>query len=160
MSSVTCSTCSRPFPAETMSVIHPDACVWCAQKRMAAEKAAPVVTAPVRPRPVWATLPERGDFADEHDQNLHLINDGDSYICELATGEQVWAVYSRDGGFELCDDEGTALDDWRNPLDNVRRVMVRGHVAGFGPSCPKAGEPQKIGLVVVQPRRERLLEVA
>lgn len=98
------------------------------------------------PRPVWVSLPLEGD-----EDPRNRIWDGDSYIVELADGEQVWALYTRDGGFELCDDEGTPLDDQRNPLTNVARVMVHGHVAGFGPSCPKAGEPLKIGLVVVQP---------
>lgn len=102
------------------------------------------------PRPVWVSLPIEGD-GDPRNR----IWDGDSYIVELADGEQLWASFTRDGGFVACDDEGNEIArpgfSCPMPLDNVARVMVRGHVAGFGPNCPKAGEPLKIGLVVVQP---------
>lgn len=110
--------------------------------------AATAATRPaVIPAPqVWVTLPQ-----DSDDEPARGIYDGDSYIVELSNGERAWACYSRDGGFELCDDEGNAIDDQRNPLDHVVRVLIRGYVDGFGPSCPKAGEPARVHLVVVQP---------
>jgi hypothetical protein len=150
-----CTECGQEYFEECGSVIHKGLDVWCAQKRIIAEKAqaaAAPPSPPVRPRPVWATLSEPG--GDDHDPNLRDIFDGDSYICELATGEQLWAVFTG-GAFIPCDDEGnevaTAGYSCPVPLDNVRRVMVRGHIAGFGPSCPRAGEAAKVGLVVVQP---------
>jgi hypothetical protein len=109
------------------------------------------------PNPIWVTLPKDAD-----DEPARGIYDGDSYIVELADGEQVWAVYSRAGGFELCDDEGNAIDEQRNPLDHVDRVMIRGYLPGFGPICPKAGAAPEIHLVVIQPQQlaatKRLLD--
>ena len=110
------------------------------------------MTAMKCPNPVWVTLPQ-----DPDDEPARGIYDGDSYIVELSDGEQVWACYSRDGGFELCDDAGNAVDDQRNPLTNVRCVMIRGYAPGFGPSCPKAGAAPELHLVVIQPRELALV---
>jgi len=108
-----------------------------------------------RPRPVWVSLP-----VEDGNRSPHL-DDGDSYIVELATGEQLWANYNRLGGFVPCDDEGneiaTAGYSCPMALDNVTAVMVRGYAPGYGPSCPKAGAAPEIHLVVIQPKELALV---
>jgi hypothetical protein len=94
------------------------------------------------PRERWVTLP-----ADNSDPKVTIF-EGDSYIVELSTGERLWAAYEGTRGFLLCDDAGDVIEDQRNPLANVARVMIDGYRDGFGPSCPKAGEAPRIHLVV------------
>lgn len=101
------------------------------------------------PRPVWVALPV------EDGEPVPRLDEGDSYVVELTTGEQLWANYTRLGGFVPCDDEGNEIVSpgfsCPMPLDNVTAVQVRGYVPGFGPSCPKAGAAPEIHLVVIQP---------
>ena len=103
---------------------------------------------PTFPKPVWVTLPKDAD-----DEPARGIYEGDSYIVELTTGEQLWAVFNG-SAFVPCDDEGNEIpsEGFSSPmaLHFVERVMVRGHVPGFGPSCPKAGAAPCIRLVVAQ----------
>jgi hypothetical protein len=100
---------------------------------------------------IWIALPVEAD-ADDWRGRRERLNDGDSYIVELADGEQLWAVYSRAGGFVPCDDDGNEIArsglDSPLPLDDVARVLVRGYRAGFGPSCPVAGAAPRVRLVV------------
>jgi hypothetical protein len=97
-----------------------------------------------RQRPGWVSFPVELDEGEQPP----AIFEGDSYVVELSTGEQLWAVYDGTRGFLVCDDQGDAIDDQRNPLANVTRVCVLECGPGFGPSCPKAGEAPRIHLVV------------
>lgn len=103
-----------------------------------------------RPNPVWVALPV------EDGERAPALFERDSFIVELSTGEQLWANYTRLGGFVPCDDEGNEIASagfsCPMPLDNVTAVQVRGYAPGFGPSCPKAGTAPEIHLIVIQPR--------